>query len=107
MLYGIFFEEVNMAGDGGLYAELIRNRSFEDGDKPDHWSLIQGGTAKGEIHVDAPRTKTTWNTRCLRLTVQPGGEGRVGVANDGYFGIAAKKDAAYEMSACRARRRRF
>ncbi len=38
-LYGIFFEEINLAGDGGLYAELLRNRSFEDADKPDHWSL--------------------------------------------------------------------
>ena len=39
-LYGIFFEEINLAGDGGLYAELVRNRSFEDADKPDHWSLV-------------------------------------------------------------------
>lgn len=31
--YGLFFEEINHAGDGGLYAELIRNRSFEDNDK--------------------------------------------------------------------------
>src|SRR5512146_3290379 len=29
-LFGIFFEEINSAGDGGLYAELVRNRSFED-----------------------------------------------------------------------------
>ena len=31
MLYGIFYEDINHAADGGLYAELIRNRSFEDG----------------------------------------------------------------------------
>src|ERR1700749_940461 len=29
-LFGIFFEEINMAGDGGIYSELVRNRSFED-----------------------------------------------------------------------------
>ena len=31
MLYGIFYEDINHAADGGIYAELIRNRSFEDG----------------------------------------------------------------------------
>lgn len=45
MLYGIFFEEINCAGDGGLYAELVRNRSFEDADKPEHWSLETSGGA--------------------------------------------------------------
>lgn len=36
--YGIFFEEINHAGDGGLYAELIHNRSFEDNaSNPDKW----------------------------------------------------------------------
>ena len=39
--YGIFYEEINHAGDGGLYAELIRNRSFEeDMDKPMSWSTV-------------------------------------------------------------------
>lgn len=38
MLYGIFYEDINHAADGGLYAELVRNRSFEDNDeKPDYW----------------------------------------------------------------------
>ena len=36
-LYGIFYEDINYASDGGLYAELIRNRSFEyDAEKPEH-----------------------------------------------------------------------
>ena len=37
-LYGLFFEEINFAGDGGLYAELIRNRSFEDSSNYDYWA---------------------------------------------------------------------
>ena len=45
-LYGRFFEEVNHAGDGGLYAEMIRNRSFEDTDKPEFWSLVSSGGGK-------------------------------------------------------------
>ena len=55
MLYGIFFEEINHAGDGGLYAELIRNRSFEDSDKPEGWTLVADGEAKGEIPIDTSR----------------------------------------------------
>jgi alpha-L-arabinofuranosidase len=98
MLYGTFFEEINCAGDGGLYAELIRNRSFEDTDKPDHWSLIADGTAKGEIGIDEKLPMSPKNPRSLKLTIAAGGKGRVGVGNDGYWGIAVQKDAAYELS---------
>lgn len=41
-LYGIFFEEINCAGDGGIYPELVRNRSFEDSDKLVDWKVVQG-----------------------------------------------------------------
>jgi hypothetical protein len=37
---GLFFEDINHAADGGLYAELIRNRSFEDAITPDFWTVI-------------------------------------------------------------------
>ncbi len=44
--YGIFFEEINHAGDGGLYAELIRNRSFEDNNSCEYWSTAGNATIK-------------------------------------------------------------
>jgi alpha-L-arabinofuranosidase len=97
-LYGIFFEEINHAGDGGLYAEMIRNRSFEDSRKPDCWSLVTSGTAKGEVDNEGHWPTSPKNPQSLKLTVAPGGQGRVGVANQGYWGIAVKKDAAYELS---------
>jgi hypothetical protein len=41
-LYGIFFEEINCAGDGGIYAELIRNRTFRDDPKnPVSWEALE------------------------------------------------------------------
>src|SRR5438093_1613102 len=49
LLYGIFFEEINHAGDGGLYAELLRNRSFEDAETPAGWSAVARGGAKGTL----------------------------------------------------------
>ena len=44
-LYGIFFEDINCSADGGLYAELVRNRNFEDSSKPDYWSAVSSGQA--------------------------------------------------------------
>ena len=44
-LFGAFFEEINLAGEGGLYAELVRNRSFNNSANPDFWSLITPATA--------------------------------------------------------------
>ena len=52
-LYGIFFEEINCAGDGGLYAELIRNRSFEESSTPEHWRMIKEGMVDAEMTVDS------------------------------------------------------
>src|SRR5258705_722750 len=57
MLYGIFFEEINHAGDGGLYGELIRNRGFEDADTPEGWSAIDG--AKISLDSAIPLNSTT------------------------------------------------
>ena len=45
--YGLFFEEINHAGDGGLYAELVRNRSFEEG--TDGWSLLDINGASFQV----------------------------------------------------------
>lgn len=52
MLYGIFFEEINRASDGGLYAEMIQNRSLEDADVPVAWMRIQGDGVEGKITLD-------------------------------------------------------
>ncbi len=54
MLCGVFFEEINLAGDGGLYGELVPNQSFEDSDKPEHRLLVTAGSAKGIIGNEVP-----------------------------------------------------
>ncbi|MCY2988589.1 MAG: DUF1080 domain-containing protein [Planctomycetota bacterium] len=97
-LYGIFFEEINLGGDGGLYAELVRNRSFEDTEKPDSWTLLTIGGAKGEMAVEARQPTTQFNRRALRLKIAEAGAGKVAVANGGYFGISVVKDAVYSLS---------
>jgi len=93
-LYGIFFEEINCAGDGGLYAEMVRNRSFEDGTRPEHWSVI--GTAVAVVEEN--NRGEPFNKRALRLTVPGGSADRGGIANDGYWGVPVREGESYECS---------
>ncbi len=80
MLYGIFFEEINRAGDGGIYAEMIQNRSFEDdATEPIAWTLLKG---QGALDRSLPLNAN--NPTSLKLT------GPFAIANDGFRGGAQK-----------------
>ncbi len=90
-MYGIFFEDINFAADGGLYAELVKNRSFEF---PDH---LQGWKSFGKVEVrdDGPFER---NPHYVRLS-DPGHRDKyTGLDNEGFFGIGLKKDAQYRFS---------
>ena len=110
MLYGLMTEEINHAYDGGLYAELIRNRVFKDNaNAPEGWSLVQEDTAShasikliasnpNSIPFDEQRLSINGAlTTCLRLTVPKAGT-KVGVANEGYWGIPVKPSTSYKAS---------
>ena len=110
MLYGLMTEEINHSYDGGLYAELVRNRIFKDNrNTPEGWSLVQGDSAaKASIKlVGALEENLPYEERrlaingalstCLRLTVEKTG-GRVGIANEGYWGIPIKPSTTYKAS---------
>ncbi len=97
-LFGIFLEEINHAGDGGLYAELIRNGSFGEAPTLDAWSAVRTGAAKVNLFFDGTTPLNTVKSRSLRIEIDsPSGE-RAGVGNEGYWGIAAKKGETYEFS---------
>jgi alpha-L-arabinofuranosidase len=86
-LYGAFFEDINRAGDGGLYAELLQNRSFEDHDTLLAWTPLTRSNATFELDKSAPLN--AHNPTSLRIQISgPGGE-RVGVFNQGFKGIVA------------------
>lgn len=93
-LFGIFFEEINLAGDGGLYAELVRNRSFEDASTPDHWTYFQSGEADGKMALETISGSGN-NRTALRVNACEMKGGRVGAYNTGYFGMGVKKGADY------------
>src|SRR5476651_1824880 len=95
-LYGLMTEEINHSYDGGLYAELIRNRIFKDNaETPEGWSVVQNEGGKSTIQLiganplNVPRDqqRNAINealTVCLKLTVDKS-EGRTGIANEGYW----------------------
>jgi alpha-N-arabinofuranosidase len=90
-MYGIFFEDINFAADGGLYAELVKNRSFEF---PNH---LQGWKAFGKFEVrdDGPFDR---NPHYIRL-YDPGHHHKhSGLQNDGFFGIGLKEGESYRFS---------
>ena len=111
MLYGLMTEEINHSYDGGLYAELIRNRIFKDNPtKAEGWSLVQDDTNSSKATmkiIAATQDNVPFDERrhaingalqtCLRLTVEKAGS-RVGIANEGYWGIPVKPNTTYKAS---------
>ncbi len=88
-LFGVFFEDLNYAADGGLYAELIQNRSFEfspteqsDWHPLRFWDLQKRGGGDGTVGVASMRPIHHNNPHYALLTVRTPGEG-VGIANPG------------------------
>ena len=91
-------EEINHSYDGGLYAELIRNRSFQDEPNvPAHWSLVQANGAEGHLSLDRGQPLSAALPVSLRLDIT-GARGRVGAANDGYWGVPIKPQTIYRAS---------
>jgi alpha-L-arabinofuranosidase len=127
-MYGIFLEEIGHGVDGGLYAELVRNRAFEDGRAPEgyeqrgdrwvdgrgfnsgyeefgyeldglpFWSLVKTEGADGAMSLDKTGGISEASAYCLRLEATTVGEGRLGVANVGFFGIGAVEGKQYKLS---------
>lgn len=107
-MYGIFLEDINFAADGGLYPELVQNRSFEFGpeDNEDYgpltaWDEEATGGADGTAEVaDDDGRLNEDNRQYLRLDVEDSGEGPgFGVVNSGFFtGMAVEEGSAYELS---------
>ena len=90
-MYGIFIEDINFAADGGLYAELVKNRSFEF---PDH---LQGWKAAGkfELRDDGPFER---NPHYLRLFYPGHPHKYTALENEGFFGIGLREGADYRFT---------
>jgi alpha-L-arabinofuranosidase len=99
-LYGLMTEEINHSYDGGLYAELIRNRAFLDNaNTPVNWSVVQENGTAAVIALDPAHPFNDKLKTSLRLTVAQAGKDRTaGVANSGYWGIPVQSKTRYRAS---------
>lgn len=91
-MYGIFFEDINYGADGGLYAELIKNRSFE------FPQSMLGWTSFGKVEVRTDNPAFPNNPHYVRLSYPGHDEKHTGLDNEGFFGVGVKKDADYRFS---------
>lgn len=93
-LYGIFFEEISRAGDGGIYAEMLQNRSFEDAPTPNGWTLVRSGSSQGMMALDTSKALNKHNPTALKLTISSVTGGRLGIANEGFKGARWNREWA-------------
>lgn len=90
-MYGLFFEDINYAADGGLYGELIKNRSFEFPQAFMGWQTFGSVTLKDDGPFE----------RCphyVHLASAGHHERRTGLVNEGYFGVGVKQGEAYSFT---------
>jgi len=95
-MWGIFFEDINLAADGGLYAELVKNRSFEFAQPLMGWEILKPDTTTGVLILNQSETNPA-NPRYARITVGVGGAS-FGLANEGFRGMGIKKGMNYHFS---------
>lgn len=99
-LYGLMTEEINYSYDGGLYAELVRNRTFRsDWSGILNWFLIEKGASAAKVSVDSKDGPSTAVSGSAKLEVtRADATSPAGLLNEGYWGIAVRPNARYTGS---------
>lgn len=95
-MWGIFFEDINFSADGGIYAELVKNRSFEFSDPLMGWKETRKADAGSVLIVNRGNERAA-NPRYAHVTVQAG-DSTYGLFNEGFRGMGFKKDLRYDFS---------
>ena len=103
-MWGIFFEDINLGADGGLYAELVKNRSFEFAQPMMGWTINSKKVSWGynfgsEITIINQAEKEATNPRFMRVTLNNNTKGSLGLTNEGFRGMGIKKGVQYNFSA--------
>ncbi|GAB3856925.1 alpha-L-arabinofuranosidase C-terminal domain-containing protein [Hymenobacter terrigena] len=96
-MFGLFFEDINFAADGGLYPELVKNKSFETDDNLIGWKALRGAAGLADYRVSGDRPISNANNHFLRLTAKTAGPD-AGFVNEGFRGMGVKQGAEYTFS---------
>jgi len=99
-LYGLMTEEINYSYDGGLYGEMVRNRTFGvDWTGILNWLVVENGSARATMKVDEKTGPSDALKNSLRIDVKQADErNRAGVLNEGYWGMALRPGTTYKGS---------
>jgi alpha-L-arabinofuranosidase len=97
-MWGVFFEDINLGADGGIYAEMIKNRSFEFLKPLMGWKVNQKKFVEGSVLVINRKEINTNNPRFIRVTADHVAKGELGLTNEGFRGMGIKKDLRYDFS---------
>ena len=99
-LYGLMTEEINFSYDGGLYAELVRNRTFRaDWSGILYWYLLENGNSSAKMSIDDKAGPSDALKSSLKLEVtRADSQNQAGVLNVGYWGMPVRPDTVYKGS---------
>jgi len=96
-MWGIFFEDINFGADGGLYAEMVKNRSFEFAVPLMGWEVHQNTFKEGSVLVLNREKENTANPRFIRVTKNDSLD-TLTLTNEGFRGMGIKKGLRYDFS---------
>lgn len=95
-MWGVFFEDINFGADGGIYAELVKNRSFEFYNPLMGWKILKNSAA-GEVRIINRSEEMSNNPRYARIICKSD-TGTYGISNEGFRGLGIKKGIGYNFS---------
>ncbi len=97
-MWGVFFEDINMGADGGIYAELVKNRSFEFYKPLMGWTVQHKKAVEGDILVLNRQGAKSNNPRFLQVNATNATKGSLGITNEGFRGMGVKQGLRYDFS---------
>src|SRR6059058_5044100 len=83
-MWGIFFEDINLGADGGLYVELVKNRSFEFFKPLMGWKIQGKQVPEGAVLVMNRKEESSTNPRYIRVSANNASKGDLGLTNEGF-----------------------
>lgn len=96
-MWGVFFEDINLGADGGIYAELVKNRSFEFLKPLMGWTVTKSAFNEGAVLVINREDANTANPRFVRITKDEEND-KLELSNEGFRGMGIKKGLGYDFS---------
>jgi alpha-L-arabinofuranosidase len=97
-MWGVFFEDINLGADGGIYAELVKNRSFEFFKPLMGWTVDQQPFKEGAVTVLNRKGINLANPRFLHINLTNASKGSLSITNEGFRGMGIKQGLRYDFS---------